>query len=71
MASARKCDRCGKLYEVYDVKCKKYETVATDRFNAVKLCRTVDDGYYRGKMLDLCPECMDGLLQFLSMKGEE
>lgn len=53
MAFAKKCDRCGKLYEPYPTG-KKTEN------NALRRVRIDPDGYIcsQDNTLDLCPECM-------------
>lgn len=55
MATALKCDRCGKLYErpecVPDIRIHKYVH------------------YYGDQQYDLCPECQKKFEEFL--KGEE
>ena len=59
MASARKCDRCGTLYEPYN------------GTNGVMLIRVGDVSIplYSGNPKDLCPECMKLLEKFLD--GED
>lgn len=57
MARARKCDRCGRLYETYPGAVnKKLE------FNHIVL-RDVDerDDYFNRKKYDLCPPCSSEL----------
>lgn len=60
---AKKCDRCGKLYEHYDglSRFKK-----TEQANAVIFIdRDLDEKYWGRKTYDLCPECMKELEDFL------
>ena len=54
MALAKKCDRCGKLYEHYP-NGKKFQA------NAIRRCYMLDDGCLSShdKIIDLCPECME------------
>ena len=53
MARARKCDRCGKLYESYKT---KYDGT---NVNGITMVNIDDDRYYfKHKLMDLCPECM-------------
>lgn len=64
MALAKKCDRCGKLYEHYPI------GNHTGVFNGIKRVRKEDVGRvcYEEMSIDLCPECMDKPNKFL--KGE-
>lgn len=65
--NAKKCDRCGKLYEYY--KCTNDVGA-----NAIVLYRTKQDAEdfndlcYSPK--DLCKECMDSFVKWYEMKGE-
>ena len=54
MALAKKCDRCGKLYEHYPIGNQ------SGIFNGIKLVRIGENGSLdRAKNHnDLCPECM-------------
>ena len=56
MANAKKCDRCGVLYEKYDL--------IPDDFSAYKL-----EGYYK-KPLDLCPSCHVDLTLWIQNRAE-
>lgn len=63
MAKAKKCDRCGKLYEVYTVNglpddLRKISTITTGNDNADNISR------------DLCPECMKEFIDWYK-KGQE
>lgn len=52
MADARKCDRCGKFYEQYNM--------ATGDYNAIRRCRCSSDGRLSvaaSAPIELCPEC--------------
>ena len=64
MALARKCDRCRKLYEHYPIGNQP------GLFNAVRRIRKSSNENIdcTGVTIDLCPECMDILNNFL--KGE-
>ncbi len=63
---ARKCDRCGKLYESYNGS-KEFE--ATERANAVILIdRDMDNKYWSRKTFDLCMDCMRKLEIFIKNK---
>ena len=63
MALAKKCDRCGKLYEHYPIGNKA-------RFNAIRMLQrsTVGDLINSYTTYDLCPECMDELVKFMDEK---
>lgn len=55
MACAKKCDRCGKLYEQYNSK--------NDRKNPNGIMVLNLDSqrrYFAHNALDLCPDCMKG-----------
>lgn len=58
--TAKKCDRCGKFYEEYNV--------ANDEKN-VNTIRTynceIDKGVYSHGPYDLCPECSKQLVDWL------
>lgn len=68
MALYKKCDRCGKLYDHYDT---YIGSLAANAIKVVLLTNT--DAYMSTAMdLDLCPECMSELIEFLnSKKGKE
>ena len=64
MALAKKCDRCGKLYE-------HYPTGIKSQYNAIRrLCKT-ENGCItsEGVAFDLCPKCMDAFDKFMT-KGK-
>lgn len=66
MALAKKCDRCGKLYEHYPM------VEVGFCYNAVGLYHvnsngTVNKAY---KLKDLCPECMTAYDKFITMKED-
>lgn len=64
---AKKCDRCGKLYEHYDGS-KKFRD--TEKANALILIdRDLDNKYWSHRSFDLCPDCMKRLEVFI--KNEE
>jgi protein-arginine kinase activator protein McsA len=64
---AKKCDRCGKLYEHYDGS-KEFKNA--ERANAVLLIDSdLDNKYWSRKSFDLCPNCMRTLEVFI--KNEE
>lgn len=63
MALAKKCDRCGKLYEHYPIGNMPGE------YNAICKMRQGYSGSteYTGAVTDLCPDCMAAFVKF--MKG--
>lgn len=67
MALARKCDRCGRLYNHYPV------GNAPSTWNAVSLLRTGADGVElsRRNSMDLCTYCMNDLQTFLMNSNME
>ena len=53
---AKKCDRCGKLYEQYD---GSKEFKEQGKANAIIFIdRDLDNKYWSRNSYDLCPECM-------------
>ena len=60
MALAKKCDRCGTLYEHYK------------KENHIRIGETVVDGttMCAFKDYDLCPDCMNWLQRWISCKGK-
>ena len=59
MAIARKCDRCGKLYEFYPVGHKS-------QCNGVQRIYREKSGCLRyEESLDFCPECMAAFDEFM------
>ena len=63
MAIARKCDRCGKLYEYYPEGNKV-------RYNGVqRMYRDLGGSFRYEKLFDLCPECMNAFDEFMT-KGK-
>ena len=60
MALAKKCDRCGKLYE-------HYPTGSKPQYNAIRrLYKTENGGITSvGESIDLCPECMEAFDKFM------
>lgn len=62
---ARKCDRCGKLYEFYD----KFDDKNSNGFSIICMNPSGITGRtYKGK--DLCPECMESLINWFNKQGE-
>lgn len=66
MAMARKCDRCGALYEQYSTKVK--EAVGIAAINGFAFMRRRDgrsDYIIEDQPRDLCPDCTESLLAWL------
>lgn len=65
MALAKKCDRCGIFYDIYPKS-------GSTSFNSIKLVSTDSRGNERigSIMMDLCPECMGKLKDYLNPKKE-
>ena len=59
MASARKCDRCGNLYEIYDG--IRFERGGYS-YNWMRILTNHGSAM---RDFDLCPECMTKLIEFL------
>lgn len=64
MADAKKCDRCGKLFEPYNIDdgCKvpsRYTNILLKNISLVK------GAYKEFGEYDLCKECSDSLLKWL------
>ena len=53
MACARKCDRCGKLYEEYNL-----ENDEKNPNGIMVLTLDYQRKYYPHDAMDLCPDCM-------------
>lgn len=66
MSIAKKCDRCGKLYEEYNIKKSETDT------NGMMLLN-IDNkmSYFSHKTMDLCPECMETLRFWLTHVSTE
>lgn len=60
---AKKCDRCGKLYEFYEShskeNCNGFEFVIMSMYES----RGISSGFK-----DLCQECLDSLVRWYEMK---
>ena len=61
MSIAKKCDRCGELYTLYNVKKSETDT------NGMMLLN-IDEkmSYFSHKAMDLCPDCMKSLRFWLT-----
>lgn len=84
MAIAKKCDRCGRFYEPYSIwngggsradKTGKPNGITFARLNAEssEYCAAEYNGIPRSKFMvrDLCPACMDELLEWWAAGGTE
>lgn len=61
MALAKKCDRCGKLYEHYG-DFNSYMVIVTDKYGHIGAT---------SKKNDLCPDCMQALTDFMEAPQRE
>ena len=66
MANAKKCDRCGDLYEMYDG--IKFEEKVNLSYNHIHVLTNHDSVH---KTFDLCPICMNKLINFLEMVDDK
>lgn len=68
MANAKKCDRCGRLYEHYD---RGYDGMDINGISLVEMGTFF--GSHTTKMyIDLCPECLTELIEWIeSYKASE
>ena len=64
MALCKKCDRCEKMYDHYNIH------IGALAANAIKIVSlSNDDACMSSAMsIDLCPECMSELIKFLTDK---
>lgn len=66
MAYARKCDRCGKLYEPKSINFKK-----SCRVNSIRIAeRGYDNSVASGQIFDLCPDCLEGFKNWFNEERE-
>ncbi len=66
---AKKCDRCGKLYEHYDGS-KNFKENGNAN-GLILIDRDLDNKYWSRKDYDLCPECMGLIVSILLPKEGE
>lgn len=59
MSNAKKCDRCGKLYELYEGYSVEEGGNRYDKFILVHHWSSA------GRDYDLCPECMESLIEWI------
>lgn len=70
MARARKCDRCGKLYEPKSAPIKHFNSGG--KSNGIHLVdKSLDNKYFTVACIDLCPECLEDLSIWLNMKNNK
>lgn len=60
MACAKKCDRCGKLYEQYN-----FDRDEKNTNGIMTLNLDYQRHFYSHTVLDLCPDCMKGFQDWL------
>lgn len=60
---AKKCDRCGKFYESYDM-------IDNSETNGVYIISKFGVRESIIKDIDLCRECMNSFIKWYEMKGE-
>ena len=61
MAAAKKCDRCNKLYEGYNL------ANSAKKFNGIQTLNIDLQGrYYAHKLMDLCPDCSNSFMEWLN-----
>lgn len=64
MAEAKKCDRCGSLYEDFPL-CESELSKKWWRYSIMR-----DDYPYPEKRLDLCSKCRRLLFEFIKVGGD-
>lgn len=63
MAEAKKCDRCGQFYDFYS------KDIIIDRYkHKVNGFRYTFDRVGTGEGIDLCPDCMQKLFEFMNKR---
>lgn len=67
MAIACKCDRCGCLYERYNMSTIGNTTPSS--FNGIRFVRKrLEEPYLCTNIMDLCPDCMAELRDWFAME---
>lgn len=64
MSIAKKCDRCNKFYEE-----QNYKKDFTKYQGIILINTDFNNLYFNDKKMDLCPDCMEKLEEFLNLKG--
>lgn len=68
--TAMKCDRCGKYYDYYFKREVNGKNVRSQ--NSISLYLKDDYGNWADKKCyDLCPECMDKMVDFLEGRNDD
>ena len=57
---AKKCDFCGKLYEIYN-------SIEEQRWNSI--CLFLDN--YKMSYFDICPDCHQAFIEFMNNRKYE
>ena len=66
MAAAKRCDICGKLYELYNVKRDSEKVNGLMFLNLDEINK-----YFTHEAIDCCPECIKSIKDHIeSLKGE-
>lgn len=63
MASAKKCDRCGKYYVINKTKRSIHECTVI----GIRIVNNITNS----KMYDLCDDCIDALFDFMYLDDKE
>lgn len=71
MANAKKCDRCGTYFEEKPSEEKKIVITRHDKITGFDLSQGVHFKDVKKEEIDLCPDCMEELLEFLRGKKDE
>ena len=62
---AKKCDRCGKFYELYTEK-SKCRAKDVNGIAFVHICTNGDYSGTKSDGYDLCPECLNAVIDFVN-----
>lgn len=65
MALAKKCDICGKLYEIYGIQHNSKEPNGYMLLNV-----DCQQKYFTGSTVDCCPDCVDSILHHIQRLKE-
>ena len=72
MSIARKCDRCGKLYEYYPICSRNLRLCNKIQYNGVQRIYREKSGCLRYETtFDFCPECMAAFDEFMIIGKEK
>lgn len=65
MSAAKKCDLCGILYEEYN-EGRNWDNKNLKGYNGIAFLNLdIQMKYFTGKTMDLCPSCLNDLINFL------